>query len=144
MLLVILPAAVITIGLVEILGLPLVANVSDIITSFLSLSTMAGLMTAFDLSASRGLHTRRMSIPDGVCGGSGIPPSARSGLPWCSSSKELLVEEPSEGVSRTPEYRGYLEVVVLLLNVVTVDASDMGSGSDRLDPVDSVSEAEEE
>ena len=137
MLLVILPAAVIATGLVEILGLPLVADASDIITSFRSLSTMAGLMTALDLSASRGLHVRRRSMPDGV--GSAWGPRL-----WSSSSKELLVEEPSEGGSRTPEYRGYLGVAVLALPVVTVDASVPRSGSDRLDPVDSVSEAEEE
>lgn len=132
----------VTIGLVEILGLPLVDKGSEIIISFLSISTMAGLMTAFDLSASRGLHTRWISIPDGVCVGPWWPPSAKFVLLWSSSSKELLEEEPSDCESWTWEYLEYLEVAVLLLTVVVV-VSVAGSGSEGLDPVDSVSEAEE-
>lgn len=60
---------VVTIGLVEILGFPFVGKGSEIITSFLSISTIAGLITALDLSASLGLHTRWISIPAGVCMG---------------------------------------------------------------------------
>lgn len=126
----------------EILGLPFVDRGSEIITSFLSISTMAGLMTAFDLSASRGLHTRWISIPDGVCAGPWWYPSAKFVLLWSSSSKELLEEEPSDCESWTWEYLGYLEVAVLLLTVVVV-VSVAGSGSEGLEPVDSVSDAEE-
>lgn len=138
MLLVILLVVVST-GLVEILGFPLAAACSDIITSFRSLSTMAGLMMALDMRDSRGLHTRRTSPSEGV--GSGAPPSANRGLLWSSSSMELLEEEPSEGVSLMREYLGYLGAVVLLLAVAGTSVT--GSGSDGLDPVDSVSEAEE-
>lgn len=129
-------------GLVEILGLPFVDKGSEIITSFLSISTIAGLMTAFDLSASRGLHVRWISIPDVVCVGPWWPPSANGVLLWSSSSNELLEEEHSECESWTWEYLGYLEVAVLLLTVVVV-VSVTGSGSEGLEPVDSVSEADE-
>lgn len=133
---------VVTIGLVDILGLPFVDSGSEIITSFLSISTIAGLMTAFDLRASRGLHTRWISIPDVICAGPWWPPSANGVLFWSSSSNELLVEEPSECESWTWEYLEYLEVPVLLLRVVVV-VSVTGSGSEGLEPVDSVSEADE-
>lgn len=129
----------VTTGLVEILGLPLVDRGSEIIISFLSISTMAGLMTALDLSASRGLHIRWISIPEAVCVGA---PSANGVLLWRSSSNELLEDEPSECESWTWEYLEYLEVEVLLLRVGGV-VSGTGSGSDGLEPVDSVSDAEE-
>lgn len=99
-------------------------------------------MTAFDLSASRGLHTRWISIPDGVCVGPWCPPSANGVLLWSSSSNELLEEEPPECESWVCEYFGRLEVAVLLLMFV-VAVSVTGSGSEGLEPVDSVSEAEE-
>lgn len=56
----------------------------------------------------------------------------------CSSSKELREEEPSECES----YLGNLDVGTLLLTVI-VGVSIMGSGSEGLDPVDSVSDADE-
>lgn len=99
-------------------------------------------MTAFDLSASRGLHTRWISIPDGVWMGPWWPPSADCVLLCSSSSNELLEEEPSECESWTWGYLAYLEAAVLLLTVVLV-VSVTGSGSEGLEPVDSVSEAEE-
>lgn len=64
MILLVILLVVVTTGLVEILGLPFADKGSDIINSFLSISTMAGLMTAFDLSASRGLYTRWISMAD--------------------------------------------------------------------------------
>lgn len=84
--------------LVEVLDLFSGINGSTpvpLITSLQSISTMAGLMTALDLSASLGLHTLRISIPVGVCVASEDMPSVAVALA-VSSSKELRVDDPSE------------------------------------------------
>lgn len=84
MLLVILLVEVTVVGLLEILGLPLAAAASEIMSSFRSISTIAGLMTALDVSASRGLHTLWISRD----GGGGWPGWRAA----CSSSSK----EPPE------------------------------------------------
>lgn len=121
----------------EILGLPLAAYGSEMSISFRLISTIAGLITALDLSASLGLQTLWISIPDRLCEGAWSPISDKCER-LCSSSKELREEEPSECES----YFGNLDVGTLLLEEI-VGTSIIGSGSEGLDPVDSVSDADE-